>query len=84
MYLTGCTLYTTLEPCPMCTAALVNERVARIVFAAYDRRYGACGSVFDLANSIHLNHKIEVKGGILEEEASMLMKRFFEKLREDD
>jgi len=75
--LTGTTLYVTLEPCPMCTSALVHARVARIVFAAADPRTGACGSVFDLACDERLNHSIEVKGGLLAEEAARLLRDFF-------
>ena len=75
--LTGTTLYVTLEPCPMCTSALVHARVARIVFATADPRTGACGSVFDLARDERLNHSIEVKGGLLAEEAASLLRDFF-------
>ncbi len=75
--LTGTTLYVTLEPCPMCTSALVHARVARIVFAAADPRTGACGSVFDLARDERLNHSIEVEGGLLAEEAASLLRDFF-------
>ena len=75
--LTGTTLYVTLEPCPMCTSALVYARVERIVFAAADPRTGACGSVFDLARDERLNHSIEVEGGLLAEEAAGLLRDFF-------
>jgi len=83
MYLNGCTMYVTLEPCPMCAAALVMERISRIVFAAEDLRYGACGSVYNLVEDRRLNHKIEVTRGVSRDEAEGLMKRFFSKLRED-
>lgn len=81
MYLSGCTLYTTLEPCPMCAAALVNVRISRIVFGAEDKKYGSCGSVFNLISDPHLNHKIDVVGGVLRDESVFLIKSFFEKLR---
>ncbi len=84
MYLSGCTLYTTLEPCPMCAGALVNERITRIVFATEDNRYGACGSVYNLSFDNNLNHKIQVVSGVLREESVALIKRFFGSLREKD
>ena len=75
--LTGCVLYVTLEPCPMCVGALVHARVARIVFGAADPKSGACGSVFELASSAKLNHRIEVTSGVLAEESAALLQRFF-------
>ena len=75
--LPGCVLYVTLEPCPMCVGALVHARVARIVYGAADPKTGACGSVFDLAASSKMNHRIEVTGGVLAEECGALLKRFF-------
>jgi tRNA(adenine34) deaminase len=79
--LVGCVLYVTLEPCAMCVGALVHARVARIVYGAADPKTGACGSVFDLAASPKMNHRIEVKGGVLAEECGTLLKRFFEARR---
>jgi tRNA(adenine34) deaminase len=75
--LPGCVLYVTLEPCAMCVGALVHARIARIVYGAPDPKTGACGSVFELASSPKLNHRIEVTGGVLAEESSALLKRFF-------
>jgi tRNA(adenine34) deaminase len=75
--LPGCVLYVTLEPCAMCVGALVHARVARIVYGAADPKTGACGSVFDLAASAKMNHRIEVTGGVLAEECGALLKRFF-------
>jgi tRNA(adenine34) deaminase len=75
--LPGCVLYVTLEPCAMCVGALVHARVARIVYGAADPKAGACGSVFDLAATPKLNHRIEVIGGILAEECGALLKQFF-------
>jgi tRNA(adenine34) deaminase len=75
--LPGCTLYVTLEPCAMCVGALVHARIARIVYGAPDPKTGACGSVFDLAASPRLNHRIEVTSNVLGEDCGALLKRFF-------
>lgn len=75
--LPGCTLYVTLEPCAMCVGALVHARIARVVFAAADPKTGACGSVFDLAQSERLNHRIAVTAGVLEEQSAELLRKFF-------
>jgi len=75
--LPGCALYVTLEPCVMCVGALVHARLARIVYAAADPKTGACGSVFDLASTAKMNHRLEVTGGVLAEESAALLKRFF-------
>jgi tRNA(adenine34) deaminase len=75
--LPGCTLYVTLEPCPMCVGALVHARIARIAYGAADPKAGACGSVFDLAASEKLNHRIAVTGGVLAEESAALLRAFF-------
>ena len=79
--LSGCTLYVTLEPCPMCTGAIINARVERVVFGAYDSKAGSCGSVVNLF-SFPYNHKPEVWGGILEEPCVEILQRFFEGLRQ--
>ena len=75
--LPGCVLYVTLEPCAMCVGALVHARVARIVYGAADPKTGACGSVFDLAANSKLNHRIAVESGVLGDECTALLKRFF-------
>jgi tRNA(adenine34) deaminase len=75
--LPGCALYVTLEPCAMCVGALVHARIARIVYGAADPKTGACGSVFELASSPKLNHRIEVTGGVLAEESAALLRKFF-------
>lgn len=80
--LIDCELFVTLEPCAMCAGAIVNSRVERVVFGAFDHRFGACGSCFDLFSQ-GLNHKPEVVSGVLQEECSQLMKDFFRKLREE-
>ncbi len=74
------TLYVTLEPCPMCAGAIINARVDRVVFGAYDKRFGACGSLLDLT-SFPFNHRPEMTGGVLQSECSALLKTFFAKLR---
>ncbi len=75
------TLYVTLEPCPMCMGALVHARVRRLVYAAPDPRSGAAGSVLDLAAHPSLNHRVEVRGGVLAEEAGELLRAFFRRRR---
>ena len=75
-----CTLYVTLEPCPMCAGAIVNSRIERVVFGAYDRRAGAFGSILDL-NSYPLNHKPEIVGGVMEEECRTMLQEFFKRKR---
>ena len=75
-----CTLYVTLEPCPMCAGAIVNARIPRVVFGASDAKCGACGSVCDIF-SMEFNHHPTVTKGIREEEAAALMEEFFRKLR---
>lgn len=71
------TLYVTLEPCPMCAGAIVHARVARVVFGAADPRTGAAGSVFNLLQAEALNHRAEVRGGVLAEECGTVLRDFF-------
>jgi len=78
------TLYVTLEPCPMCTGALLMSRIKTLVFGAADPRYGACGSVLQITQNEKLDIHVDVIGGILKDECSTLMKKFFEKLRNYD
>ena len=75
-----CTLYVTLEPCPMCAGAIINARIPRVVYGASDKKFGACGSVCSLF-SMAFNHHPTVEAGILEEEAAALMTEFFQNLR---
>ena len=75
--LVGSTLYVSLEPCAMCAMALVHARVARLVFAAADPKTGACGSVFDLVADPRHNHRVEVVGGVLAEEAGRRLSNYF-------
>ncbi len=74
--LDGCDLYVTLEPCPMCAGAAVAARVRRIVFGAWNDRYGACGSVFDIPRDRHMTHRPEVVGGIREADCGELVRAF--------
>lgn len=75
--LPGCELYVTLEPCIMCSGAMMHARLTRVVYAALDPKTGACGSVVNLFGEDRLNHHTEVVGGVMAEEASALLKAFF-------
>lgn len=75
--LTGTTLYVTLEPCVMCAAAIMHARIGRLVFGAWDPRAGAAGSVLNVFALPELNHRVDVFGGVLMEECSALLSRFF-------
>jgi tRNA(adenine34) deaminase len=77
----GATLYVTLEPCPMCMAAMVHARVERVVFGAWDPRQGAAGSAFDLARSRALNHAVDAFGGVLADECGTQLREFFQRRR---
>ncbi len=79
--LTDSTLVVTLEPCAMCAGAIVLSRVARVIFASWDPKAGMCGSVGDLLRHPRLNHRPEVVGGVLEDDASALLREFFAKRR---
>lgn len=76
-------VYVTLEPCVMCAAALLNARVSRVVFGAWDTRYGAFGSLFDFSHDPRYNHEIEIKSGVMREEAGQQLRRFFRQKREE-
>jgi tRNA(adenine34) deaminase len=80
--LAECTLYTTLEPCPMCAGALISSRVDRVVWGAPDLRQGAGGSLINLLGQEHPIHTVQVTKGILAEESAQLMKSFFQGRRE--
>ena len=75
--LEGCTLVVTVEPCTMCAGAIVLARIARVVFAAWEPKTGAAGSLWDVLRDRRLNHRPEVYAGVLETEAAQLMRRFF-------
>ena len=76
-----CTLYVTLEPCPMCAGAIINARIPRVVYGARDPKAGSCSSVIDLF-SLPYNHKPQVEQGLLEDECSTVLSQFFKDLRE--
>jgi tRNA(adenine34) deaminase len=75
--LLGCTLYVTLEPCAMCAMTMVHARVERVVYAASDPKTGACGSVFDLLEDPRHNHRVQVQGGLMAEEAGSRLTEYF-------
>ena len=78
--LTGCTLYVTLEPCPMCAGAIINSRIAEVRYGAREEKSGCCGSVLNLFEE-RFNHKPRIYGGLLAEESRALLDRFFRSLR---
>ena len=77
----GATVYVTLEPCAMCVGAMIQARISRVVFGAYDERAGAAGSVVDLSAVPEFNHRIEVNGGLFADEAAGILTTFFEAQR---
>jgi len=80
--LIGVTLYSTLEPCPMCAGAMIQARLERLVYGARDIRFGADGSVVDILADPRFNHRVVVTSGVREDEAAGLMRDFFRRLRE--
>ncbi len=80
--LENCTMYVTLEPCPMCAGAIVQARIPQAVIGCMNAKAGCAGSVLDLLHEQGFNHQVETKIGVLEEECSQLMKTFFKELRE--
>lgn len=79
--LPGCELFVTLEPCAMCSGAMMHARLARVVFGASDPKTGACGSVVDLFAQERLNHHTEIVGGVMASECSALLRQFFAERR---
>ena len=75
--LLDCTLYVTLEPCPMCAGAIVQARIPRLAYGAWDPKAGACGTLFNIVQDERLNHRVETVGGVLEERCGALLKEFF-------
>ena len=75
--LSGATLYVTLEPCAMCSGAILHARLARVVFGAFDPRTGAAGSVLDVLNTSLLNHRVAITGGVLQEATALQLQQFF-------
>ena len=80
--LEDCTMYVTLEPCPMCAGAIVQARIPKVVIGCMNPKAGCAGSVLDLLHEDGFNHQVEMENGVLEEECSRLMKDFFKALRE--
>lgn len=74
-------LYTTVEPCIMCSGAIIQSRIENVIFGAYDKKYGCCGSKINIVDNVIFNHKAKVLGGVLEEECSDIMTKFFKKIR---
>ena len=79
--LTDCSIYVTLEPCVMCTGALLSSRITELYFSAFDPKFGACGSVYNLAEDGKTNHKINVYSGIYSDESKKLLQQFFDQLK---
>ena len=79
--LEDCDIYVTLEPCSMCSGAIIQSRIKNLYFGAYDLKTGACGSVLNLFD-YPFNHKVNIYGGIMEEECSRIIKDFFKELRQ--
>ncbi len=80
--LIGVTLYSTLEPCPMCAGAMIQARLSRLVYGARDTRFGADGSIVQVLREPRFNHVVEITNGVLETEAGALLQEFFRKLRQ--
>jgi tRNA(adenine34) deaminase len=79
--LSGCTLYVTLEPCPMCIGAMLSARMDRLVFGCTDEKAGAAVTLYDLARDSRMNHRLEVASGVMADEAARLLKDFFRQRR---
>lgn len=80
--LEDCTLYVTLEPCPMCAGAIIQARIKRVVYGTPDPKAGCAGTLFNLLEEPRFNHQVELKSGVLKEKCSNLLKDFFKTLRE--
>jgi len=81
--LNGCTLYVTVEPCPMCAGAIVLARIERLVFGAEDPKGGACGSLYNIPEDRRLNHRVKVEKKVLEEKCRAVLQEFFSRMREE-
>ena len=81
--LEGCKMYVTLEPCPMCTGAIINSRISTLVFGAFDSKAGCIDSVINLCD-YPFNHKVEIYGGIMEDECKKILTEFFDKIRNSE
>lgn len=82
--LNGCTMYVTLEPCPMCAGALVLARIDRLVYGCDDPKAGACGSLYNIVRDERLNHRVEITSGVLREQCSEQLQQFFAHRRQEN
>jgi len=80
-YLNDCTMYLTVEPCAMCSGAMLNSRLKKLVFGAREPNFGCAGSNYNLLNDIRFNHRVIIEEGVMEEECSSIMKEFFKQRR---
>ena len=80
-YLKDCTLYVTLEPCPMCSGAVVWSKISRVVFGAMDDKSGGCGTIFNISANKKLNHQAEIIQGVMEADSRFLLQKFFSEKR---
>ena len=81
--LTDTTLYITIEPCSMCAGAIIHARISRVVFGAFEPRFGAAGSAGNLLQNPQLNHQVELTSGVLEQECALILKQFFKQRRKN-
>lgn len=82
--LTGCKLYVTLEPCPMCAGGILNSRIDQVVFGAYDAKAGCCTTLYHLCTDPRFNHRTQVVGGVMQEACAGILSAFFEEKRKKD
>ena len=81
--LSGCTMYVTLEPCPMCAGAIVLARISRLVFGSHDPKAGACGTLYQLHDDPRLNHRVPVTTGVMADDCGDIMREVFQRLRRE-
>ncbi len=81
--LSGCTMYVTLEPCPMCAGAILLARISRLVFGTHDPKAGACGTLYQLHDDPRLNHRVPITTGVMGDECGEVLRSFFQRLRRD-
>ncbi len=81
--LIGCTMYVTLEPCPMCAGGILLARISRLVFGSHDPKAGACGTLYQLHDDPRLNHQVPITTGVMAEECGDFLRAFFRRLRRD-
>lgn len=82
--LNGCSMYVTLEPCPMCAGAIVNSRIDELIFGAYDKKAGGCKTLYNITEDPRLNHRLKVTGGIMQEECADILSKYFENKRKNN